>query len=673
MSANADAAAASAPGSNLGIAIRRGLTDGAGVVAILYVILFTLYALWDRSALSVSGVTNLSNNAAPLAIAAAGESLVVISKGFDLSVSGIVSLSNVLMATYPVEGPGGALVSLMICLGVGGAIGVLNGILVAVLRLQSIAATLGTMIMGQGLALVIMDAPGGTIADWVSYTLTDILFGIIPISGLIVLAVVALWLVFRRTDTCMGIFAVGADETAASLSGISVVRARFAAFVGAGLLYELAGFMLSVQTATGNPSAGTPFLMLTFAAVALGGVSLTGGRGSLVGAVIGGRDPHAAPEGAFFGRRVVVLHRHFPGRRHGARHRVRVLDLAPRIDRSAHVSSARPSAALQPPADTRRIGRIRSETISTAAIFALTIILILASRFVSPALGSWDQVDTIITLASFLIVVAFGQGLVILVGGLDLSIASMITLGGVLATTWNGSLGSEWVVIPAVLVLCACIGALNAVGVIWLNIPPFIMTMAMGIIVASAALGYTSGTPRGASPDAFLALMKGSVGRLSAVLIFVVIFVLLAWALQSATAFGRRLYAVGANREAARIAGVATWRPIMAAYAISAVCAGFAGMMLVGYANGATLRMGDSYLLPSIASVVIGGSSILGGRGSFAGTVGGAILLTTLGTVISALGMDQGWRTVIEGAIIVGALLLLREDLIARLRNRSAG
>ena len=547
MSANVDAAAASAPGSNLGIAIRRGLTDGAGVVAILYVILFALYALWDRSALTVSGVTNLSNNAAPLAIAAAGESLVVISKGFDLSVSGIVSLSNVLMATYPVEGPGGALVSLMICLGVGGAIGVLNGILVAILRLQSIAATLGTMIIGQGLALVIMDAPGGTIADWVSYTLTDVLFGIIPISGLIVLAVVALWLVFRRTDSCIGLFAVGADETAASLSGISVVRARFTAFVGAGLLYGLAGFMLSVQTATGNPSAGTPFLMLTFAAVALGGVSLTGGRGSLVGAVIGAATLMLLAEGAFLGRRVVVLHRHFPGRRHGARDRVRVLDLAPRLDGSPRVTSARPSTALQPPADTRRIGRIRSETISTAAIFALTIILILASRFVSPALGSWDQVDTIITLASFLIVVAFGQGLVILVGGLDLSIASMITLGGVLATTWNGSLGSEWVVIPAVLLLCACIGALNAVGVIWLNIPPFIMTMASGIIVASAALGYTSGTPRGAAPDAFLALMKGSVGRLSAVLIFVVIFVLLACALQSATAFGRRLYAVGAN------------------------------------------------------------------------------------------------------------------------------
>jgi ribose transport system permease protein len=331
--------------------------------------------------------------------------------------------------------------------------------------------------------------------------------------------------------------------------------------------------------------------------------------------------------------------------------------------------SARPSAALQPPADTRRSGRVRPETISAAAIFALTIILIFASRLVSPALGSWDQVDTIVTLASFLIVAAFGQGLVILVGGLDLSIASVITLGGVLSTTWNGSIGSEWVLIPAVLLVCACVGALNAVGVIWLNIPPFIMTMASGIIVASAALGYTSGTPRGAAPDVFVALMKGSIGDVSAVLIFVLIFVLIAWTLQSATAFGRRLYAIGANREAARIAGVTTWRPIMAAYALSAACAGFAGMMLVGYANGATLRMGDSYLLPSVAAVVIGGSSILGGRGSFAGTVGGALLLTTLGTVISALGMQEGWRTVIEGAIIVGALLLLREDLLARLRS----
>src|SRR5699024_1879072 len=96
----------------------------------------------------------------------------------------------------------------------------------------------------------------------------------------------------------------------------------------------------------------------------------------------------------------------------------------------------------------------------------------------------------------------------------------------------------------------------------------------------------------------------------------------------------------------------------MMPYVISAMCSGFAGFMLVGYANGATLRMGDDYLLPSIAAVVIGGSSILGGKGGFLGSVGGAFLLTILGTIITAIGINLGFRTIIEGGIILIALLL---------------
>jgi ribose transport system permease protein len=165
--------------------------------------------------------------------------------------------------------------------------GAVNGYLVAVLRLQSIAATLATMIICQGLALVVLDAPGGTVADFVSYELTDVIFGAIPISGLIVAAVVLLWLICRRTTFGIALYVVGADETAAHLSGVSVVRTRFLSFVGAGMLYGLAGFMLSAQTATGNPNGGTSFLMLTFAAVALGGTSLSGGRGGMVGSILG--------------------------------------------------------------------------------------------------------------------------------------------------------------------------------------------------------------------------------------------------------------------------------------------------------------------------------------------------------------------------------------------------
>ena len=107
-----------------------------------------------------------------------------------------------------------------------------------------------------------------------------------------------------------------------------------------------------------------------------------------------------------------------------------------------------------------------------------------------------------------------------------------------------------------------------------------------------------------------------------------------------------------------------------AAADLPVVTAGLVGAMLVGYSNGATLRMGDSYLLPSIAAVVIGGSSILGGSGTFIGTVGGAILLTTLSTVISAIGLSEGWRTVIEGGIIIVALMVLRGEVLSQIGNR---
>jgi ribose transport system permease protein len=332
------------------------------------------------------------------------------------------------------------------------------------------------------------------------------------------------------------------------------------------------------------------------------------------------------------------------------------------------------SAGFEAAADTRRSGGIGRETINGIAVFALSILLILGSRFVSPALGSWSQVLTVLTLASFLVVLAFGQGLVILVGGLDLSIPALITIGGVLSATWVGAGNPDaWYLLPAILGVCCLCGAFNGFGVTVLKIPPFIMTMATSIILASVSLGYTSGTPRGASPDVLTALMKSTWLGVPTVVFFVVVFAIAGWVVQSRTVLGRRLYAVGANPEAARVAGVSVGAVTMTAYVVSAACAGFVGMMLVGYANGATLRMGDNYMLPSIAAVVIGGSSILGGRGSFVGTVGGAVLLTTLGTVISATGLEQGWRTVIEGGIIVAALFFLREELFARLRRPGRG
>ena len=308
--------------------------------------------------------------------------------------------------------------------------------------------------------------------------------------------------------------------------------------------------------------------------------------------------------------------------------------------------------------------RLGSEAATVVALFALTVVLILCSRWISPGLGGWSQAKAMLLLSSFVIVVAFGQQMVILIGGLDLSVASMMTLGGVLTFALVG--GSLWSVlwcVPVVLVVAALVGAANGIGVTLLRVPPFIMTLAMGIIVYSAILGITQGTPRGQASPPLSALFTTAALGVPLVIYLMLAVAVLGSLLQTRTPFGRKLYAVGTSPAAAYIAGLPVARLTVATYAISGAAAAFAGILMVGYAGGATLTMGQSYQLPSIAAVVVGGTSILGGRGTYPGAIGGAVLLTTLSTIISSLGIAEGWRTVIYGLVILLALLLLREDL----------
>lgn len=260
--------------------------SGAAMATLLYMVLYVAYCVVEKSALSTYAFNDLLNNAAPLAIAAAGGTLIVLIRGFDLSVAGVISLVNVVLATSPLEGAWGAAGSLGIALAIGCSVGLVNGVLVAYGGFQAVAVTLATMIMTLGLSLVVLDAPGGHVADWLSENLTDTVFGV-PASGLVLLAVIALWFVIRRTDFGISLYAVGQDDHAAALSGIKVQRTRCVAFVVAGGLYGLAGYMLSAQTATGNPTSGNSLLLLTFAAIALGGTSFRGGIGGLTGSIIG--------------------------------------------------------------------------------------------------------------------------------------------------------------------------------------------------------------------------------------------------------------------------------------------------------------------------------------------------------------------------------------------------
>lgn len=315
--------------------------------------------------------------------------------------------------------------------------------------------------------------------------------------------------------------------------------------------------------------------------------------------------------------------------------------------------------------------RLSGEDWTAVTLFAITILLIFASRWISPSFGGWNQVMAIIVLSSFVIVVAFGQQMVILIGGLDLSVASVMTLGGILTFSWVG--GSPMALVwglPAVLLLTGLVGTVNGIGVALLRIPSFIMTLAMGIIVYGAALGITGGAPRGQASPLLSSLFTSSVLGVPPVIHLMIVITVLGSLLQRRTAFGRRVFALGTNPDAAYIAGLPVRVVTILCYTISGAAAGFAGILMVGFSAGATLTMGQSYLVPSIAAVVIGGTSILGGRGHYPGVVGGAVLLTTFSTIITALGIAEGWRTVIYGTVILLALLLLQEQLYVWVRRR---
>ncbi len=261
-------------------------TSGPTIAALLYAVMYAVYGARAPSAFSLTGITDLLDNTIVLAVAAAGLTLVILAGEFDLSGIGVIAITNAVVATISTGrlGSAGALVAVMV---IGAAAGLLNGWLVTTLGLQSLAVTIGTMIASEGVALLILSAPGGEVADAIANGMTGDLGHTIPVAAILIVALLVLWFLFAQTRAGIAIYAVGADENTARLSGIDVRRAKLLAFVLAGLTYGLAGYMLSAETGSGDPRASDSFLLFMYASVAIGGTSLAGGRGGVFGSVVG--------------------------------------------------------------------------------------------------------------------------------------------------------------------------------------------------------------------------------------------------------------------------------------------------------------------------------------------------------------------------------------------------
>lgn len=316
-----------------------------------------------------------------------------------------------------------------------------------------------------------------------------------------------------------------------------------------------------------------------------------------------------------------------------------------------------------------RSGLVASELVPAITVFAATALLIIGMKIANPNFGSFEQLTAILVTAIFLVVASFGQGLVILLGGIDLSLGVVIGVGGMMvAELTRGSNDALLYAIPLTLLCCLGIGLINGIGVAIAKIPPFIVTLASGITFFGVALGFTAGNSQQAVAPAVQQFMSSRWLGVPYPVYFIVIFAALAWLFQNRSTEGRKLYAIGSSPGAAQVLGLPIASLTVTVYAISGLCAGITGILLAGYSSSATLDMGDALLMPSIAAVVIGGARVTGGSGIYLGTLAGALFLSTLSTVITTLSLSQGFRDLVQGGIIIIALLLQRGRLNLRSR-----
>jgi ribose transport system permease protein len=300
------------------------------------------------------------------------------------------------------------------------------------------------------------------------------------------------------------------------------------------------------------------------------------------------------------------------------------------------------------------------------AALILAVVLFLLSGLLPNGFGSdldvaRAQAMNILRLAVFLGVIAAGQTLVIISGseGIDLSAGSVVTLTAILAYVIAN--GANERVLPALLVCLAVgalIGFLNGVGITFLKISPFVMTLGMAGVVTGAIIVITHGSVTGKVAPIMTRLIARPLSpalQIPNAIIIWILFGILMWLLLERTAYGRNLFALGVNRITARLSGVNVNGTNLVTYALAGALAGFGGFLLVGNTGVVHLQLGQPFLFPSIAAVAVGGTLLSGGKGSYWGTMAGAIVLTLITSLLTTMQMPDSVRRMVLG----GTLLIL--------------
>lgn len=320
------------------------------------------------------------------------------------------------------------------------------------------------------------------------------------------------------------------------------------------------------------------------------------------------------------------------------------------------------AAEVRPPREPERLRARAGQLLTDQPLIMLAIVLaalVVACEIVNPGYVSSNQLGAILRFAAPLAILAAGQTLVMLTAGIDLSVPNTATAAAYIMAG-QASQGTTTAVLIA-LGVGLLIGLVNGIGVGVFNVQPLIMTLGMATVVIGfltvRAQSFVTGVPL--VPSFVRELGSGSlIGAVpKSIVLWGGISVIIILGLRR-SGYGRMLYAYGDNPAAVRLAGLRSWRLLVVTYALCGMLAAVGGLLLVGLSNAADLGLANTYLLPSIAAVVIGGTSIFGGVGTYSGTIMGALILTVLDSFLTLLNAQQSVKQILYGSIILALAAL---------------
>jgi rhamnose transport system permease protein len=621
------------------------------VLLIAFALVILGVTLLNRGFIAPTNLVDVLYNSSYIGVAAIGMTMVILCGHIDISVGAALGVCATIAGKLAVAGLPMALVVPATLLA-GGLIGLINGLLVAFGRIPAIVTTLGmASILKGGLILV----TGGS---WIYGLPPDFalsrqhLFGIpVPILTLIILGTLfSIWL--KLAATGRELYAVGGNAEAARLSGISARRVTLRVFILNGLLVGAAAILYATNFTAIQSNVAPGFELTVITSAVIGGVSILGGTGTVIGALLG------AVLLQTIGTALVFLHIRAEWFQTVQGSLILLTILLDVFRRRRTMRSAVTGGGGGQSASPRFLN-LRWLTIQEAVLAGILLVAIVVLSFTSDRFLTAANLLNQTRFLSEVALLAAPMTFIIILGGIDLSVGSMMALSTiVLGFSWK-SFG-----LPLPLAVLTGIGAgalagyLNGLAIVYLGVPPLIVTLATLAIYRGLAYGISESRSVHGFPEAFSFWGSGDIGGIPFQLFLLVIILILSATVLALTPLGRSIYAIGNNETAARFAGLRVGRVKLIAYTLSGLMAGVAGFIFTSRVSSTRADAATGIELEVIAAVVFGGTSIFGGRGTILGTALGVVTIQLMKNGLQLSGVRGEATVILIGSVLILSILL---------------